>query len=217
MDISKREPSTDKEMKRRGAFFATLSKLLKGGNIEVNSMFAKEGYGVGDAPGESVLGIFEQQDDPFGFGQTAKAPVMNVFGGILAMIGSIVPTTDDAYALGTTDFAWEEVVATNPFIVVSDERIKKDIEDSEPGLEHVLKLRPVSYRLKKAANDAPKMLGFVAQEVKEVIPEAVNGSAETRYGLATETLIPVLVKAIQEQQKQITQLTARVEKLEKNQ
>ena len=84
----------------------------------------------------------------------------------------------------------------------SDRRLKKDIVDTRYGLNTILKLRPVDYQLK--TNNLERT-GFIAQELKPIVPEAVNGiegdleKGET-LSVAYTTLIPVLTKAIQEQQ-----------------
>jgi hypothetical protein len=56
-------------------------------------------------------------------------------------------------------------------------------------------------------SEESKRIGFIAQEVLPHVPEAVSGSEETSYGLATAELIPVLVAAVKE-------LAAKVEALE---
>jgi len=65
-------------------------------------------------------------------------------------------------------------------------------------------LRPVSFYWKDG-NDRDKKLGLVAQEVKEVVKEVVIvGDDENQtLGLNYSELIPVLIKGMQEQQKQI--------------
>ena len=52
-------------------------------------------------------------------------------------------------------------------------------------------------------------MGFIAQDVQQVIPEAVNvADPKTGYlGLETDFIIPYLVKAIQEQQGEIASLS----------
>ena len=60
-------------------------------------------------------------------------------------------------------------------------------------------------------------IGFIAQEVKAVIDESVDDlidESQQFYGLDKSGLVPVLVKAIQEQQALITTLTARITALE---
>ena len=63
-------------------------------------------------------------------------------------------------------------------------------------------------------------IGLVAQDVQRIIPEAVsipeNENSEL-WSMSYDTIIPVLVKAIQEQQAQIKSLKQRIETLEQKQ
>ena len=101
----------------------------------------------------------------------------------------------------------------------SDERLKKDIVDIPYGLDTVKSLKPRKYKMK--ANDL-EQVGFIAQEVKDIIPEVAELTAvehsdkknEEQYGLSYGHLTAVLTKAIQEQQELIETLTARIETLE---
>ena len=94
--------------------------------------------------------------------------------------------------------------------VSSDISLKENIEDLDYGLGQVLSLRPVRYNYKGLAGQS--MIGFIAQEVEDVIPELVSGK-EGSKGIAYSMLAPVLVGAIQEQQKQIDALRAEIEEL----
>lgn len=90
----------------------------------------------------------------------------------------------------------------------SDRRIKSNIVDLEYGLATVMAMQPRRYTVTANSENS---IGFVAQELKEVLPEAVVGeeiefsdddtpqerSAKT-MGVAKDNIIPVLVKAIQE-------------------
>ena len=94
----------------------------------------------------------------------------------------------------------------------SDSRIKKNIVNSTYGLATVLKLRPVEYNL--TSNDL-KQVGFIAQEVQKLVPEVVTGkegdlSKGEILGITYSNLVPVLTKAIQEQQKQIEDQNAKI-------
>jgi hypothetical protein len=64
-----------------------------------------------------------------------------------------------------------------------------------------MQLRPVSFQW-KAGSDKGTHLGLIAQEVDTVLPEAVQKSTDAGapLGMNYSTLIPVLIKAIQEQQ-----------------
>ena len=106
----------------------------------------------------------------------------------------------------------------------SDRRLKENIVDVPYGLNAVMAMQPRAFKFKSSGVET---IGFVAQELQEIVPEAVTGT-ETEYsdddtpqekankslGVSQDTLIPVLVKAIQEQQAIIEALTARLEALE---
>jgi len=97
---------------------------------------------------------------------------------------------------------------------LSDGRLKENIRNATEGLDVINALRPIRYDWKTGfGNDRKNQLGFVAQEVEAVFPDAVSewskteGDEEAYKTVGPGALIPVLVKAIQE-------LTARVAQLE---
>lgn len=81
----------------------------------------------------------------------------------------------------------------------SDASYKKDITNIRYGLADLLKMQPRSYRMK---SDNSSQIGFVAQELENVIPEVVSGE-DGKKGIAYGQLSAVIVKAVQEQQKEI--------------
>jgi hypothetical protein len=90
----------------------------------------------------------------------------------------------------------------------SDIRLKKDIKNISSGLKTISLLRPVSY-LKKNAMDSKnyniKETGFIAQEVRKVLPDLVTEMNDVDKTLIVNynAIIPILTKAVQEQQVQI--------------
>jgi len=106
-------------------------------------------------------------------------------------------------------------VTTGAYIALSDINKKKDFESSTIGLNAILGLKPTLYRMLEEDETSEKHLGFIAQEVKEFIPQAysesINGE-ETFIGLTEMPIIAVLTKAIQEQQATITLLNERLNK-----
>jgi hypothetical protein len=110
------------------------------------------------------------------------------------------------------------------YTALSDVNKKKDFEDSTVGLAAIMQLQPKKFRMLDDADDAPKYLGFVAQDVENVIPEAyvedtsvdAGGVENTFIGLTDRPFIAALVKAIQEQQATIAALEARITQLENN-
>jgi hypothetical protein len=113
-----------------------------------------------------------------------------------------------------------QIFATNATIATSDARLKQDIEPLQSGLKEVLSLNPVTYTFKPdTVNNFPqgKQVGFLAQEVKASIQGDYAGSivkeGGQHLGLADTKLIPLLVKAIQEQQAQIEALKKEIQEL----
>ncbi len=100
----------------------------------------------------------------------------------------------------------------------SDGRLKDKISNLENALSKVLQLRGVSF-VWKNHEELGKQIGFIAQEVKGIVPELVTGiegDIEKGETLAMNyaNLTPLLVEAIKEQQKIIEALQAKVSELE---
>ena len=104
-------------------------------------------------------------------------------------------------------------LSTGTYTASSDLRLKKNITNITYGLNEVMAMRPVAYLMNEEENTAKKHLGFIAQEVKALIDESVDDliDPDTQFYMMDKGgLVPVLVKAIQEQQALITQLQADV-------
>jgi hypothetical protein len=91
---------------------------------------------------------------------------------------------------------------------ISDVKFKENIIDANPKLEDILKLKVRNFNL---IGEEQKQIGFIAQEFEEVFPSMVDTSLdritkEEYKSIKTSVLIPMLVKAIQEQQEQINKL-----------
>jgi hypothetical protein len=95
------------------------------------------------------------------------------------------------------------------FNTSSDARLK-DVTGSARGLEVINALNPVAYNWKV---DGKADEGLIAQEVLDIVPNAVSGSEEEYYQMDYSKLVTPLVKAIQEQQEQIEQLKAEIQTL----
>lgn len=120
--------------------------------------------------------------------------------------------TAAAYARGATGSAWYSVWMNSSLQFMrndSSRRYKKNIKDwRASAAESALQLRPVIYDRKGA--DAPKNeVGFIAEEVHEIIPEAVTFFDGLIDGINDRPLIAALTALCQAQQKQIDELTRR--------
>jgi hypothetical protein len=101
---------------------------------------------------------------------------------------------------------------------LSDARYKTNITTLNHALDKVMAMRGVKYDWRIADYpqlrfDAKPQLGFIAQEVKGVLPEAVSQDAQGNYSIAYSEVIPVLVEAVKDQQMEITNKNAEIQEL----
>jgi hypothetical protein len=101
--------------------------------------------------------------------------------------------------------------------VFSDKRLKNIKGNYNNGLAAVLKLQPLRYQYKKdnalGIKSDGEYVGFEAQAVQKVIPEAVTQTANGYLMVNNDPIMWTMLNAIKEQQKQIEALKAEVNKL----
>jgi hypothetical protein len=104
---------------------------------------------------------------------------------------------------------------------ISDIRLKENIQDIDVGLDAVMQLKPRKFDWKAGkGKDIKGDIGWVAQEFEQVFPKMIGEwrepapQGEEPYKSIGADLMPILVKAIQEQQTIITDLKSRIEALE---
>ena len=126
---------------------------------------------------------------------------------------------------GTTVGTISTSGTTTSYNTTSDIRLKENIVPSGTGLNTILKIKVKDYNYR---SDAKKEMhtGFIAQELYNYYPQAVHaGGADAKtdpWTIDYSKLTPLLVKAVQDQQKEIedykvkiNDLTERMNKLEK--
>lgn len=146
-------------------------------------------------------------------------------------VGSSSTSTNYCYGLGcrSNDYlyisgAWGggDGDGTRRVLTVedSDFRLKKNIEDSSVNaLEIINQMRSVSFDWKK--NNKHETVGFIAQELEMIDPDLVippdddieEDDVVPYYGINTYHLQNVAIKAIQEQQLEITELQQEIQSL----
>lgn len=101
------------------------------------------------------------------------------------------------------------VTAGGAWVSVSTREAKQDVAglSAVEALETLTGLDPVKYAYKADPND--RHVGFIAEEVPDLV------ATPDRQGLSALDIVAVLTKVVQEQQKTIAGLTARLEELEK--
>lgn len=142
--------------------------------------------------------------------------------GINSWIG-LYPTTHLKGNIGYASQAWYSVHAdyfyaggSSHYQTYSDKRIKTDIYTLSDASSTITKLNPVSYKLKQGySDDQGKQFGLLAQEVKDVLPDIVQYDSNVDlYSVSYVAIIPILIKAFQEQQQQINELKKQIEILQ---
>jgi hypothetical protein len=109
----------------------------------------------------------------------------------------------------------------NSYGALSDAKLKENIVDASPKLADLMQVKVRNYNL---IGETTKQIGVVAQELETVFPLMVDENADrdedgnlletTTKGVKYSVFVPMLIKAIQEQQATITALTARITALE---
>jgi hypothetical protein len=119
--------------------------------------------------------------------------------------------TDENSTVGTIQSA---STTSLEFGTGSDERLKENIVDAPSQLDKILDLDVRQFDWKKSGETE---IGFVAQEVKKVLPncagEGGDDPSKNPWTIYKAAFVPYLVSAIQDQQKQIEELKSEIEKL----
>ena len=140
----------------------------------------------------------------------------------------ILPFTDSQQELGSDALEFQDIWAASGSVNSSDERLKENIQDlSISGLEKINALRPRTFDWRKRTeviDEVTKIthkgngkIGFIAQEVQDIIPEAVvngrgvddfldkdgnilipKGTKSLGLGMSSSTIMAYMVKAVQE-------------------
>jgi Chaperone of endosialidase len=102
--------------------------------------------------------------------------------------------------------------------VFSDERLKDIKGGYTRGLNAVMGLRPVRFSYKKenalSLQSDSEIIGFSAQALEKVVPEAVSKSASGYLVVHSDPILWAMLNAIKEQQQQIEQLKGQIHKLQ---
>lgn len=141
--------------------------------------------------------------------------------------GTLTSNIDNGDNLGLSTRRWIAVYATNGTINTSDAREKQAIQPLGYGLAQVMQMKPVSFEWKTMPEQGRK-IGFLAQDLQTLLPEVVAdkeirrdennqiiSKPAERLGVYYSDIIPVLTKAIQEQQALIEALQQQVAELER--
>jgi hypothetical protein len=172
--------------------------------INVNGVFQ---VGKTDAS-LSTAGSYHQSDGFVGATRSAAAPLgLNR----LSTDGNIVFFQRAGNTVGSIGINSSGV----NYNTTSDIRLKTDIEPIDHATDMLMAMNPVSHRW-KADPDADAVVGFIAQEMQEIVPEAVSkgDSEDDMWSMDYGRITPVLVAALQDAHKKIEQLEQRIADME---
>jgi len=181
----------------------------------------------GGAATASNAGYLEISTGDDGQSTSAEPHYHRQYGPGTPLTGTLVRTATILDNNGNTLFPGEVTAYS------SDARLKTNIENIPNALDKVKALNGVLYNWTNEGHkwgldvDTEKReVGLLAQEVQEVLPEAVapapfdidtdtgeSKSGEDYLTVKYERIAPVLIEAIKEQQKEIDELKAMVQKL----
>src|SRR6056300_1322163 len=181
------------KLKVHGSILATSTLEVGTANLYVDTSTSNVGIGMTtpqytlDVNGDINIDSqskFRIAGDPVGIWTTTGANLSYTSGNV--GIGGAADATNELKVYGN-------VLATHEIVAFSDRRLKSNIERIEGALDKVCALGGYTFTM----NDKPST-GLIAQEVLEVLPEAVHGSEETQYSLAYGNMIGLLVEAVKE-------------------
>ncbi|UPZ17878.1 tail fiber domain-containing protein [Flavobacterium humidisoli] len=157
---------------------------------------------AGTSADSNFLGTTDPVDLVFRTNKTEKMRITST--------GNVgIANSNPEYAL---DIIGDAKVSNNVYcasvFTTSDVRLKKNIKNLNDGLKTISLLRPVTYIKKTNMNAKDYTIsesGFIAQEVRKVLPDLVTEMNDPDKTLIVNynAVIPILTKAIQEQQVQI--------------
>jgi len=191
-----------------GIGIANPSRKLDVNGIIKASIFDVNGQGFfrGDVTGEMHL---QSGTTNISFRNNAN----NAYLAVITNTGNVgIGTTSpqSGYRLHVVDSVYVGGnVSASAYTTRSDFNLKDDIFNLKYGLNEILNLQPVEYTYK---SNGSKQLGFIAQDIGTILPEVV--SFEESMSVNYQAIIPILTKAIQEQQALIKALEQRIINLE---
>lgn len=97
-----------------------------------------------------------------------------------------------------------DFILGSQMFVLSDARVKSDVQILPNSLERLEQLHGYSYTLPSGK----QQVGLLAQEVLDVLPQAVTKLPEDYYAVSYDSIVPLLVEAVRELSQQVKHLTA---------
>lgn len=158
--------------------------------------------------GASFLYSMESGAHTWSYSSSGTAGGAITLGALMSLAGSTGVLTLYNYS-GTGNRALYVDGDGNVTTSSSDRTLKKDDKEIEQGLAAVAAMRPISFKwIDEQKMGSQREIGFIAQEMKEIVPEVIGANRDGTLSLDYPKLTAVLVKAIQELKAEVDSLKA---------
>ena len=122
------------------------------------------------------------------------------------------------YFSNVGNYWFDGPVWSNGYNTWSDERLKENVEAIQDPLQKLRGIRGITFNFKEDpsrhhADPHRRRVGLLAQDVQQVLPEAVSAASDGYLAVNYEGLVPVLIEAVKAQQRQIQALQQEVSAL----
>ncbi len=200
--------------------FALASKATAIGNGAYAGSNAANGTAIGNGANvdasnataignRAIAGSNASNSTAIGYGAYVEDPNTIQLGadGTTDIDGVTIPAVTNVKTSGT--------VTANGTALTSDLRLKSNISPLGNSLATVMQLNPVHYMKKGSLASTAytrEENGFIAQEIQKILPFIVKEGTDENKLLSVDynSFIPILTKAIQEQQKQIEDQNSKI-------
>ena len=201
-----------------GASPEAMMYMFKSGTTNADRMV------ISHSPGYPTWGLqYSDNGDAFKFLAAGTVRLnINLSSGSTTFGGAAIPDGDNTRLLGSSSARWSAVWSANGTIQTSDAKDKMNIRDLNYGINEIMKLKPVRFDWKAKPDEGDK-LGLIAQDLQKVLPEVVRNwdyvtdekgkeskVSIDKLGVMYADIIPVLIRGMQEQQKEIEDLKSQL-------
>ncbi len=142
------------------------------------------------------------------YDQSGQGPTISGFA-VCFRTGSTPAQTGKLNSSGTLTILGDIVAYGSP----SDKKLKKNIKPVKNALEKTMKLKGVTFDWKEKSEgilDIKEDIGFIAQDVQEVLPELVRENDNGMLSMRHQGITPILVEAIKELKAEIEELKKKI-------
>jgi hypothetical protein len=189
------------------------AQLHTNGTVRFSGLPALSGTSVimSDGTGELSRYVLPANTTISTFSASVGSNTVPRFNGAGTLVSSQLTDNGTGIGVGGSPSANAKLTLYGTMSLMSDARSKTNVARVGNALAKVTALNGYYYNWK--GQTANREVGFLAQEVEQVLPEAVSENAEGTKFVNYDGVLPLLTEAIKEQQKVISTQSALIEQL----